>query len=41
MQQGDIAEEKIDKNERLAKLRAGVSLAKAGAQQATIVTGEE
>ena len=41
MQQGDIAEEKMDQNERLAKLRAGVSLAKAGAQQATIVTGEE
>ena len=38
MQQGDIAEEKMDQNERLAKLRAGVSLAKAGAQQATIVT---
>jgi len=41
MQQGDIAEEKMDQNEKLAKLRAGVSLAKAGAQQATIVTGEE
>jgi hypothetical protein len=38
MQQGDIAEEKMDLNEKLAKLRAGVSLAKAGAQQATIVT---
>ena len=38
MQQGDIEEEKMDQNERLAKLRAGVSLAKAGAQQATIVT---
>ena len=38
MQQGDIAEEKMDQNEKLAKLRAGVSLAKAGAQQATIVT---
>ena len=32
---------KMDQNEKLAKLRAGVSLAKAGAQQATIVTGEE
>ena len=38
MQQGDIADEKLDQNEKLAKLRAGVSLAKAGAQQATIVT---
>jgi hypothetical protein len=38
MQQGNIAEEKMDQNEKLAKLRAGVSLAKAGAQQATIVT---
>ena len=41
MQQGDIADEKMEQNEKLAKLRAGVSLAKAGAQQATIVTGEE
>jgi len=40
MQQGDIADEKMEQNEKLAKLRAGVSLAKAGAQQATIVTGE-
>jgi hypothetical protein len=38
MQQGNLAEEKMDQNEKLAKLRAGVSLAKAGAQQATIVT---
>ena len=38
MQQGDIADEKMEQNEKLAKLRAGVSLAKAGAQQATIVT---
>ena len=35
MQQGDIAEDKMEQNEDLAKLRAGVSLAKAGAQQAT------
>jgi hypothetical protein len=41
MQQGDIADEKMEQNEKLAKLRAGVSLAKSGAQQATIVTGEE
>ena len=38
MQQGNIADEKMEQNEKLAKLRAGVSLAKAGAQQATIVT---
>ena len=38
MQQGEIAEDKMDQNEDLAKLRAGVSLAKTGAQQATIVT---
>ena len=40
MQQGDIAEDKMDQNEDLAKLRAGVSLAKAGVKQAAIVTGE-
>ena len=38
MQQGDIAEEKMEQNEDLAKLRAGVSLAKTGVQQAAIVT---
>ena len=38
MQQGDIAEDKMEQNEDLAKLRAGVSLAKTGAQQAAIVT---
>ena len=38
MQAKEIAEDKMDQNEDLAKLRAGVSLAKAGAQQATIVT---
>ena len=37
MQAGDIAEEKIDQNERLAKLRAGVSLAKTGVQQAQVM----
>ena len=41
MQARDIVDEKMEQNEKLAKLRAGVSLAKAGAQQATIVTGEE
>ena len=30
MQQGEIAEDKMDQNEDLAKLRAGVSLAKTG-----------
>ena len=30
MQAKDIAEDKMDQNEKLAKLRAGVSLAKAG-----------
>ena len=38
MQQGDIAEDKMEQNEDLAKLRAGVSLAKTGVQQAAIVT---
>ena len=38
MQQGDIADEKLDQNEKLAKLRAGVSLAKTGVQQAAVIT---
>ena len=38
MQQGEIAEDKMEQNEDLAKLRAGVSLAKTGVQQAAIVT---
>ena len=37
MQQGDIAEDKMEQNEDLAKLRAGVSLAKQGVQQAKVV----
>ena len=37
MQQGDIAEDKMEQNEDLAKLRAGVSLAKTGVQQAQVV----
>ena len=41
MQQGDIAEDKMEQNEDLAKLRAGVSLAKTGVQQAAIVTGDD
>jgi hypothetical protein len=40
MQQGEIAEDKMDQNEDLAKLRAGVSLAKTGVQQAAIVTDD-
>ena len=38
MQQGEIAENKMEQNEDLAKLRAGVSLAKTGVQKAAIVT---
>ena len=37
MQQGDIAEEKMEQNEDLAKLRAGVSLAKTGIDQAKVM----
>jgi hypothetical protein len=37
MQQGDIAEDKLEQNEDLAKLRAGVSLAKQGVQQAQVM----
>ena len=36
MQQGDNFEDKLEQNEKLSKLRAGVSLAKAGVQQATV-----
>jgi hypothetical protein len=38
MQQGNNFDEKLEQNEDLAKLRAGVSLAKTGVQQAAIVT---
>ena len=38
MQQGDIAEDKLEQNEDLAKLRAGVSLAKTGVKQAAVIT---
>ena len=38
MQQGEIAEDKMDQNEDLAKLRAGVSLAKTGVKQAAVIT---
>ena len=41
MQQGDIAEEKMDQNEKLAKLRAGVSLAKAGNPGITAIEVED
>jgi hypothetical protein len=37
MQAQELAEDKMDQNEDLAKLRAGVSLAKSGAQQAAVV----
>ena len=37
MQQGEIAEDKMDQNEDLAKLRAGVSLAKTGIDQAKVM----
>ena len=38
MQAKDNFDEKLEQNEDLAKLRAGVSLAKTGVQQATVVT---
>ncbi|BCV03129.1 MAG: hypothetical protein CM15mV61_450 [uncultured marine virus] len=37
MQAREIAEDKMEQNEDLAKLRAGVSLAKTGVQQAAVV----
>ena len=37
MQAQDLAEDKMDQNEDLAKLRAGVSLAKTGVQQAQVM----
>ena len=37
MQAGEIAENKLEQNEDLAKLRAGVSLAKTGVQQAQVM----
>jgi len=37
MQQGEIAEDKMEQNEDLAKLRAGVSLAKQGVQEAKVM----
>ena len=38
MQAQEIAEDKLEQNEDLAKLRAGVSLAKTGVQQAAVIT---
>ena len=37
MQSGDNFDEKLEQNEDLAKLRAGVSLAKTGIQDAKIM----
>jgi hypothetical protein len=37
VQQGDIAEDKMEQNEDLAKLRAGVSLAKTGVDRAKVM----
>ena len=37
MQAQEIAEDKLEQNEELAKLRAGVSLAKTGVQQAQVM----
>ena len=37
MQAQEIAEDKMDQNEDLAKLRAGVSLAKSGVQKAQVM----
>ena len=41
MQARDLAEDKMEQNEDLAKLRAGVSLAKTGVQQAQVMIGED
>ena len=41
MQARDIAEDKMDQNEKLAKLRAGVSLAKADKPGITAIEVEE
>jgi hypothetical protein len=37
MQAQEIAEDKMEQNEDLAKLRAGVSLAKSGVQEAKVM----
>ena len=41
MQQGEIAEDKMEQNEDLAKLRAGVSLAKSGVQKAAVMVEDD
>ena len=41
MQQGDNFDEKLEQNEDLAKLRAGVSLAKSGVQQAAVMVEDD
>jgi hypothetical protein len=41
MQQGEIAEDKMEQNEDLAKLRAGVSLAKSGVQKAAVMMEDD
>ena len=41
MQAREIAEDKMDQNEDLAKLRAGVSPAKSGVQQAQVMVDKE
>ena len=41
MQQGEIAEDKMEQNEDLAKLRAGVSLAKSGINKAVVMTEDD
>jgi predicted DNA-binding protein len=41
MQAQEIAEDKMEQNEDLAKLRAGVSLAKQGVQQAQVMIDED
>ena len=41
MQQGDNFDEKLEQNEDLAKLRAGVSLAKQGVQQAQVMIDDD
>ena len=40
MQAQEIAEDKMEQNEDLAKLRAGVSLAKTGVQQAKVMVDD-
>ena len=41
MQSRQLAEDKMEQNESLAKLRAGVSLSKSGAQQAAVIVEDD